>query len=231
MLCLFKTNKKLLIVIVIVSIISLVFSGCEKKEEGIVAKVNGEVITQEEFDEDFETTKKILQKQLGKDALSKEMGDNKTYEEVLREDILGNLIIEKILAEELENMNMSVTDEDVAEAIKNMVTQSGGPPFCAGYGMAQAARSVKNKSNTHILNKLKEAAKCLINTRPTNNSIILMIDKLMNVAKNALQNGTDIENALVDAVDNEFKKRHKRGLAIGKNGAKFIETGDSILNH
>ena len=54
-----RLNKRLLIIIVIIGLISGSISGCinKEKEEGIVAKVDGEIITQEEFDEDFDFAK------------------------------------------------------------------------------------------------------------------------------------------------------------------------------
>jgi methylthioribose-1-phosphate isomerase len=123
------------------------------------------------------------------------------------------------------------TYKDVAKAIRDMVTQSGGPPFCAGYGMAQAGREARGKSSEGILEELARAAKCLIDTRPTNNSIILMTEKMLEVGRNAVRDGHDVENALVRAVNAEFTARHKRGLAIGENGASLIRDGDSILSH
>ena len=89
------------------------------------------------------------------------------------------------------------TYREVARAIKDMVTQSGGPPFCAGYGMAQAAREAAGRSQEGIVEELAEAAKCLINTRPTNNSIILMTEKMLKVGRQAAEDGQDIEKALV----------------------------------
>jgi len=123
------------------------------------------------------------------------------------------------------------TYRDVAQAIKDMVTQSGGPPFCAGYGMAQAAREAVSRSHEGILEELERAAGYLINTRPTNNSIVLMTEKMLEVGRKALWEGQDVEDALVKAVDAEFEARHKRGLAIGENGASLLIDGDSILNH
>ena len=123
------------------------------------------------------------------------------------------------------------TYEDVAKAIKDMVTQSGGPPFCAGYGMAQAAREAAGRSHEGMLEELEKAAKCLISTRPTNNSIVLMTEKMLQVAQEAAKDGQDIEKALVTAVDAEFKARHRRGLSIGEQGAGLIADGDAILNH
>ena len=117
----FKINKRFLLVVVLLNIVTLTLSGCGKKEkeEGIIAKINGDVITQEEFDKDFEITKKTHQKNYGEDILSQEVGNNKTYEEILREDLLGSLILEKILAEELDKMNIAITDEEINDTIKN----------------------------------------------------------------------------------------------------------------
>ena len=123
------------------------------------------------------------------------------------------------------------TYRDVAKAIKDMVTQSGGPPFCAGYAMAQAARVAAGKSYEGIMEELVGAAKCLINTRPTNNSIILMTEKMLEVGRKALESGENAEHALVKAVNAEFEARHRRGLEIGEVGASVLADGDSILNH
>jgi foldase protein PrsA len=108
--------------VVIACIMSLIISGCRKKEEGIVAKVNGEVITKEEFEEEFEVIKKVRQKQFGEDILSQEIGHNQTYEDVLKEDMLWSLILEKLIAEELDKMDIKVTDEEINQAIKNYYT-------------------------------------------------------------------------------------------------------------
>lgn len=116
----FRLNKRLLILVVIVGLMSWFIPGCanKEKEEGIVAKVDGEIITQKEFDEDFELAKGAP-KQFGEDILSQDMGDNKVFEDVLRENILGSLILEKILAKELDKMDIAVTDEEINDAVKN----------------------------------------------------------------------------------------------------------------
>lgn len=111
---------------VMVSIMSLVITGCGKKEEGIVAKVNGDVITQEEFDMEFEIFKTMYKKQFGEDALAQETEDNKTIEELLRENILEKLIIEKLIFKEIEDMNIVVTEEEVNERVENYINALGG---------------------------------------------------------------------------------------------------------
>lgn len=124
----FKKNKKLLIFLLFVNIISLTISGCgNSQEEGAVAKVNDDIITQEEFDENFEITKNVYQRQLGEDSLSQEISDGNTYEDVLKNNLLETLITEKIIAEKLDEMGMMITDEEVDEAIdKYYISQLGG---------------------------------------------------------------------------------------------------------
>jgi len=101
-----------------IGLISLSIIGCTKgkNKEGIIAEVDGEAITQEEFDKDFELAKKMRQLQYGKEILSQEVEDNRIYEDVLKEDLLGTLILDKVINNELEKVNIQVTDEEVEEA-------------------------------------------------------------------------------------------------------------------
>ncbi|QQY79495.1 foldase protein PrsA [Keratinibaculum paraultunense] len=122
----FKFRKNILMIFVIVSIISLALSGCTKKEKGIVAKVNGDVITQEEFDIEFEIYKTMYKKQFGEDALAQEAEGNKTMEELLKENILEKLIIEKLILKEIKDMNITVTEEEVEKHLEDFINSLGG---------------------------------------------------------------------------------------------------------
>src|SRR5690606_40812494 len=106
--------------------ISLALSGCTKKEKGIVAKVNGDVITQEEFDIEFEIYKTMYKKQFGEDALAQEAEGNKTMEELLKENILEKLIIEKLILKEIKEMNITVTEEEVEKHLEDFINSLGG---------------------------------------------------------------------------------------------------------
>ena len=123
-----KLNKKLLLFIVLLNIITLITSACGKKqkEEGIIARVNGDVITEEEFDKDFEIAKKTHQKNYGEDILLQDIGNNKTYEEVLRENMLEKMIIGNLIVKELDKMNITVTDDEVADVIKTYYIEELG---------------------------------------------------------------------------------------------------------
>ena len=94
--------------------------------EGVIAKVNEEEITEEEFNIEFESFKGLYEKQLGKDAMSQREEDGRTREEVLRESILEKMIMDKIIKNESEKMNISVSEEELNEKIMEYVNATGG---------------------------------------------------------------------------------------------------------
>jgi len=123
------------------------------------------------------------------------------------------------------------TYEDVARAIEQMVTQSGGPGYAAGYGMAQSARQSANLSAQGIAAELETAAQRLINTRPTNNHIRVMVNRMRDAGQAALAKGESAEQAVLVLMEEAFAERHRRGMALGTAGASLIKDGDAILNH
>lgn len=124
------------------------------------------------------------------------------------------------------------TYEDVAVAIENMVTQSLGPAYAAGYGMVQAGRACKNKSEEFIRDTIKAAGKRIIHTRPTNHEIRLTVEGALNAAEVALQAGNpDLENVFLTFMDEMIDKRHEVSLKLGSYGADVIKDGDTILTH
>jgi len=101
--------------------------GCSNKEEGLVAKVDGVGITEDEFNTRFEIYKNITEQQLGEGSLkqvNEETG--KTGEEELKEDILEMLIMEKIIANEASKANLEVTDDEVNAVLNQYVQLFGG---------------------------------------------------------------------------------------------------------
>lgn len=87
--------------------------------------------------------------------------------------------------------------KEVARAIGDMVTQSGGPYMAAGMGMALAAYEVKDKPKDEILNYLEEAAYTLSHARPTTvKRMELIVNKCMEVAKEAIDAGVKVDKAI-----------------------------------
>ncbi|WMM25404.1 peptidylprolyl isomerase [Tissierella sp. MB52-C2] len=109
-------------------LVAMIFaiSGCTKGKEGLVAKVDGEGITIEEFESDFEVYKKIYEQRLGEGAMSEVGEDGKTLEENLKNEIVQKLIMEKLVAKEATKMDISVTDEEIEEQMLNYTTMMGG---------------------------------------------------------------------------------------------------------
>jgi methylthioribose-1-phosphate isomerase len=106
--------------------------------------------------------------------------------------------------------------EDVAKAIEDMVTQSLGPLFAAAGGMVLAARSGR-------LDTVREAARRLVATRPTNNGIRDVVAELLAVA----EAGGDVE-AAADAVAARHRAAHR---VLGEHAAALIPDGATVLTH
>lgn len=121
-----KLNKKNLLIITMIMILSLGLFGCNKNTEGLVAQVNGETITEEEFNADYQVFKTLYEKQLGKDALQQVGPDGKTLEQSLKDSILEKLIMERIVAKEAEAMNIGISDEEVALPLEGYINELGG---------------------------------------------------------------------------------------------------------
>lgn len=121
-----KQNKRFLILAIILSLFVLVLAGCEKTPKDAVAKVNGDTISQDEFDKNFEMYKKAYESQFGPDIMKKDAGNDKTFEEVIKENILEKLITEKLITESAKEKNITVTDEEFNEQLKNYEEILGG---------------------------------------------------------------------------------------------------------
>jgi methylthioribose-1-phosphate isomerase len=123
------------------------------------------------------------------------------------------------------------TYAETAQAIKDMVTQSGGPGKAAAQGMIQAAHQARDKSLEGIANELDRAYNLLLSTRPTCDHLRNTTTKMLKVGKEAIENGEDVEQALISAMHKETQQHHEKMTQIGKAGASLLEDGDVILNH
>ena len=121
MLELYKKNYKRIIIGALLLIFVFTIGGCAKSTEGLVAEVDGDGITQEEFDSDYEVFKRVYEKQLGEDALSQVGPEGITLGETLKTNIIEKLIMEKLVANETKNMNIVVTDEEVNEQLDQYI--------------------------------------------------------------------------------------------------------------
>ncbi len=119
--------------------------------------------------------------------------------------------------------------EQVAEAIEMMVTQGGGPWVAASYAMAMAAREVEGQPQDAALTQLERARIRLVNTRPTNTALALILERLLAEGKRALSEGRSAEQAILKAIDDQREADYQDYLKRARYGADLIEDGDGIL--
>lgn len=120
-----KKFNKIAIIGLLLAIIFTI-SGCAKEEKGLVAMVNGEGITEEEFQADFEVYRMISQQQYGEDAMTQAGADGRTLEDMIKDDIMEKLIIEKLIEKEAQEKGLEVTLEEVKEPLEEYITILGG---------------------------------------------------------------------------------------------------------
>lgn len=100
--------------------------GCKNNEKGLVAKVNSEGITEEEFEKDFQLFKIAYEKQFGEEVMSQLGESGETFEESLKKDIIEKIIIEKLIFKEAKDMKIIVTDEELQGQIDKSINDIGG---------------------------------------------------------------------------------------------------------
>lgn len=122
---LLKRNNKIAIFGLLLAIIFTI-SGCAKEEKGLVAMVNGEGITEEEFLADYEVYRMISIQQYGEDAMTQADASGRTLEELIKEDIMEKLIIEKLIENEAKENGIEVKSEEVQEPLQEYITMLGG---------------------------------------------------------------------------------------------------------
>lgn len=119
--------------------------------------------------------------------------------------------------------------EAVAWAIKNMVTQGGGPWIAAVYAFAMAARQAEGKSAGAVREHLLAAREQLVATRPTNTALSRMLIRAAAVAEQALEAGENVEAAVLQWIEETRDKFLERFEKMARFGAGLVEDGDGIL--
>ena len=122
--------------------------------------------------------------------------------------------------------------EEVAVAIEQMVTQSLGPAYAAGYGMVLAGLECKEKDYPEIMLAMKTAASRIINTRPTNHEIRDTVNAMLAYLIDSFAMGNiDPEEIMIEFMNKMIERRHKTSLLLGRAGATILKDGDTILTH
>ena len=122
-----QNYKKLIITSLLLLVFTFTIGGCSPKdEEGLVAKVNNENITEEEFESEFQLFKKVYEGQYGEDFMTQIAENGETFEENLKAEIMEKLIIEKILFKDAKDKKITVTDEELKEQMDLAIDEMGG---------------------------------------------------------------------------------------------------------
>ncbi len=119
---------------------------------------------------------------------------------------------------------------EVAQAIKDMVTQSGGPYLAAGMGMVLAANSCKNMSGTKKIAYLRDAAKVLATARPTTSEGMKIITQnCLTVAKDSILVGSDTIEAIFNHTIERMNKNYQKNDKIADYLTDFFPDKGGVL--
>ncbi|NLX91282.1 MAG: S-methyl-5-thioribose-1-phosphate isomerase [Firmicutes bacterium] len=131
---------------------------------------------------------------------------------------------------------------DVAESIKNMVVR-GAPAIgiAAAFGMVLAARNLLSSMTDqqdssalppYFLEKLREAAILLKETRPTAVNLAWAVGRIMEKAEKL---GAETPDKVQKELEAEAKKLYAEDIEINKRigrwGAELIQDGSTVLTH
>ena len=92
-----------------------------------------------------------------------------------------------------------------------------------------AAREVGGQPESHALSHLGQARERLVNTRPTNTALALILEDLIVVAKQAISNGISAEQAILEAIKLQRDEGYQDYVLRARYGADLIDDGDGIL--
>ncbi len=125
------------------------------------------------------------------------------------------------------------TYRDTAQAIKDMVTQSGGPFAAAAMGMAQAAYEFKNRPADVYVQAMEQAAYELSHARPTTGAEMeRCTERALSVFKGLIAGGAD-SAALIRGLKNEAieqnNRRYKKNTQAGALFAALVPSGAAVL--
>lgn len=113
-------GKKLLAT---VALSAILFTGCGIKSAQTIIKVNGQKITQAQFDDSFnKQTNNGMIAQLG---INLKDGKNNFLYFLIKERVVNELIVKSLLEQEMERRDIKVSKDDVDAAIKEIVDKVG----------------------------------------------------------------------------------------------------------
>lgn len=106
---------------------------------------------------------------------------------------------------------------EVAKAIKDMVTQSGGPYTAAAMGMALAAYEAREKSGDEFMKYMENAAYTLSHARPTTaKKMVAVVEGSLRAAQKAIEGGKRADEAIFQHAIETLNNRYTQVSQIAK---------------
>ncbi|MBP2025215.1 s-methyl-5-thioribose-1-phosphate isomerase [Peptoniphilus stercorisuis] len=119
--------------------------------------------------------------------------------------------------------------KEVANAIRDMVTQSAGPYTAAGMGMALAAFECRDMDNIKKIDYLEKAAKDIYSARPTTKDrMIEVTEGCLEIAKNNI-NSKNLDNIISNYTIKTMENRYERIGKVAKYLVKMFPDNGKIL--
>lgn len=119
---------------------------------------------------------------------------------------------------------------EVARAITDMVTQSGGPYTAAGMGMALAAYESRDMSQAERLVFMGNAADTIANARPTTAAKMRRyVDSALEAAQSAMESGKDVVEAVFEKTMEDTNNRYLYFMDAGRYLADKIPQNGTIM--
>ena len=123
------------------------------------------------------------------------------------------------------------TYRDVVRAIKDMVTQSGGPYHAVSCGMILAADESAGKPPEKQKEIMTDAARKLGMARPTNNSIRYLAENMLADALTAIEQGSDLHERMLRLMQKAYDDKYYDAYLLGKYASSLLSGGSGILTH
>lgn len=122
--------------------------------------------------------------------------------------------------------------QEVAQAIRDMVTQSAGPYTAAPMGMALAAWQCRNLGEQEQLEYLQQAARTISQARPTTAKRMAMLcSSCLQVAQKAMAAGAVVSDAIVNhCIEMNNKRYDQIGRVAGYLVDMFPQQG-TVMTH
>jgi methylthioribose-1-phosphate isomerase len=118
----------------------------------------------------------------------------------------------------------------VAKAIADMVTQSGGPWLAAALGMVSAARDARSLSPDAAKRHLEGAANELCRARPTTSANMeTHIQRILKAAQNAVDTGADAEADTYAYVMESLEKRYRQSRTMASYAVDLLPDEVTVL--